>query len=96
MNVYLDGRLELSNNRGERAIKPFVMGRKNWLFSNSVNGVKASAIAFSIIETAKDNGLIPFEYLKFLLETLPTATISRIDNLMPWSVDLPASCRVPE
>ena len=95
MNVYLDGRLELSNNRGERSIKPFVMGRKNWLFSNSVNGVKASAIAFSIIETAKENGLIPFEYLKFLLETLPNTTTSKIEQLMPWSDSLPASCRIP-
>jgi len=94
MNVYLDGRLELSNNRGERSIKPFVMGRKNWLFSNSVNGVKASAIAFSIIETAKENGLNPFEYVKFLLETLPNATTCQLDLLMPWSVDLPESCRV--
>ena len=61
MNVYLDGRLDLSNNRGERSIKPFVMGRKNWLFSNSVSGINASAIAFSIIETAKENHLKPFE-----------------------------------
>ena len=95
MNVYLDGRLELSNNRGERSIKPFVMGRKNWLFSNSVAGVKASAIAFSIIETAKDNGLKPFEYLKFLLETLPNTTTGRLATLMPWSNELPATCRVP-
>ena len=92
MNVYLDGRLELPNNRGERSIKPFVMGRKNWLFSNSVNGVKASAIAFSIIETAKENGLKPFEYLKFLLETLPNTTTGKIEQLMPWSASLPASC----
>jgi hypothetical protein len=85
MNVFLDGRLELSNNRGERSIKPFVMGRKNWLFSNSVSGAKASAIAFSIIETAKENGLNPFEYMKYLLENLPSAPLSQIDQMMPWS-----------
>ena len=96
MNVFLDGRLELSNNRAERSIKPFVMGRKNWLFSNSVNGAKASAIAFTIIETAKENGLKSFEYLQFLLETLPNVTTSQIDELMPWSDALPVSCRNPK
>ena len=96
MNVYLDGRLELSNNRGERSIKPFVMGRKNWLFSTSVAGVKASATAFSIIETAKDNGLKPFEYLRFLFETLPNATTSQLDALVPWSDALPADCYAPQ
>jgi transposase len=92
MNVYLDGRLELSNNRGERSVKPFVMGRKNWLFSTSVSGVKASAIAFSIIETAKENGLKPFEYLQYLLESLPNTTTGQIESLMPWSSTLPPEC----
>ena len=93
-NVFLDGRLELSNNRAERSIKPFVMGRKNWLFSNSVSGAKASAIAFSLIETAKENGLKPFEYLEFLLETLPNSKMDSLDNLMPWSNNLPPECRM--
>jgi hypothetical protein len=92
MNVFLDGRLELSNNRGERSIKPFVMGRKNWLFSNSVGGVKASAIAFSVIETAKENRLIPFEYLKFLLEMLPNSATNQLESLMPRSDTLPTEC----
>lgn len=91
-NVFLDGRLELSNNRAERSVKPFVIGRKNWLFCNSVSGAKASAIAFSIIETAKENGLKPFEYLQFLLETLPNAKTSEIDGLLPWSDTLPVKC----
>ncbi len=93
MNVYLDGRLELSNNRGERSIKPFVVGRKNWLFSTSVSGVKASAIAFSIIETAKENGLKPFEYLTYLLESLPNAVTADLVSFMPWSNSLPYTCR---
>ena len=93
-NVFLDGRLELSNNRAERSVKPFVIGRKNWLFCNSVGGAKASAIAFSIIETAKENGLKPFEYLQFLLETLPNAKMSEIDGLLPWSDMLPADCKM--
>ena len=92
-NVFLDGRLELSNNRAERSIKPLVMSRKNWLFCNSVSGAGASAIAFSIIETAKENGLKPFEYLNFLLETLPNAKTSQIDDLLPWSDSLPPECR---
>lgn len=54
-----DGRLELDNNRGERSIKPFVIGRKNWLFSNTAKGAKASATIYSIIESAKENGLNP-------------------------------------
>jgi transposase len=93
-NIFLDGRLELSNNRAERSVKPFVMGRKNWLFCDSMTGAKASATAFSIIETAKENKLKPFEYLQFLLETLPNATTSRLDDLLPWSTKLPPECRV--
>jgi hypothetical protein len=95
-NIFLDGRLEISNNRAERTIKPFVMGRKNWLFSNSVSWAKASAMVFSIIETAKENGLNPFEYLKFLLEKLPRTLLSRIDGLMPWNKALPESCYAPK
>ena len=59
----LDGRLELSNNRAERSIKPFVIDRKNFLFANTPRGATASAVMFSIIETAKENGLNPFKYL---------------------------------
>ena len=94
MNVFADGRLELSNNRAERSIKPVVLGRKNWLFANSVRGAKASVMAFSIIETAKENGLKPFEYLNFLLETLPDATTSRLDELLPWGSAVPDYCRL--
>lgn len=63
-----DGRIELSNNCAERSIKLFFIGRKNWLFCNTPSGAKSSAIINSIIETAKENGLKPFEYLKFLFE----------------------------
>jgi len=94
MNVFLDGRFELSNNRAERSIKPFVLGRKNWLFCNSVRGAKASAVAFSIIETAKENGLKPFEYLKFLLESLPNANMRDLDALLPWGIAVPDECRM--
>lgn len=63
-----DGRLELSNNRAERSIKPFVIGRKNFLFANA----QASGVIYSLTETAKETGLDPFRYLSWVLETAPT------------------------
>jgi transposase len=93
----LDGRLELDNNRSERSIKPFVIGRKNWLFSNTPKGAASSAVIYSIVETAKENGLNPFEYLKYLFDNLPSADISDngvLDGFMPWSSSLPEMCRI--
>ena len=92
----LDGRLEIDNNRSERSIKPFVIGRKAWLFSNTPKGARASAVVYSIVETAKENGLIPFEYLKYLFEKLPNLNHESLDELMPWSLSLPSSCRMAE
>jgi transposase len=94
-NIYLDGRLELSNNAAERAIKPFVQGRKQWLFSNTPNGAESSSIYYSLIETAKENHLNPFQYLKYLLEMLPVIKANDLEALLPWSDSLPDSCRVP-
>lgn len=91
-----DGRLELDNNRAERSIKPFVIGRKNWLFSNTPKGAKASATIYSIVETAKENGLDPFTYLKYLFEQLPNIDIndeSVLDKFLPWSDALPSKGR---
>lgn len=65
-----DGRLAIDNNRAERAIKPFVIGRKDWLFSQTANGANASAALYSIIETAKANGLNPFDYVMACLDEL--------------------------
>jgi len=95
-NVYLDGRLEISNNRAERSIKPFVQGRKQWLFSNTPNGAESSSILYSIIETAKENKLNPFNYIKYLLETIPNINSSGFEELLPWSNSLPDNCRVPQ
>ena len=67
-----DGRLELSNNRAERSIKPFVIGRKNFLFANTPLGAQASAVIYSLIETAKEAKLAPFRYLTWVLQTAPT------------------------
>lgn len=94
----LDGRLEIDNNRAERSIKPFVIGRKNWLFSNTPRGAKASAIIYSIIETAKENHLKPYDYLIYLFEQLPNfdkGGDTVIDSLLPWSNTLPDNCRMP-
>ena len=70
-NYLLDGRIELSNNRAERSIKPFVMSRKNFLFANTPSGAQSSAVIFSLIETAKENGLNPYQYLVHLLTEAP-------------------------
>ncbi|MEC0229031.1 IS66 family transposase, partial [Paenibacillus alba] len=97
-NFLEDGRLEIDNNRSERAIKPFVIGRKNWLFANTPRGAKASSTIYSIIETAKENGLNPFKYLLFLFEQLPQLSDLKdpeaLDHLLPWSPTLPISCKV--
>ncbi|MDQ0111947.1 IS66 family transposase [Paenibacillus harenae] len=93
-----DGRLEIDNNRSERSIKPFVIGRKNWLFANTPRGAKASAAIYSVIETAKENGLLPFQYLKYLFEQLPQLPDSQnpeaLEPYLPWSSMLPITCRV--
>ena len=87
-----DGRVELDNNRAERSIKPFVIGRKNWLFANTPKGARASATIYSIIETARENRLNPYAYLNLLFEILPNLD-SRDDAtheaLLPWNVKLP-------
>lgn len=87
-----DGRLEIDNNRSERSIKPFVIGRKNFLFANTPRGATASAITYSIVETAKENGLNPFAYLEYLFEQLPSVDMDNSDALealLPWSQTLP-------
>ena len=65
-----EGRLELSNNRAERSIKPLVMGRKNWL-ANTPGGAQTSSMIYSLIETAKENGLDPYRYLLWVLQNAP-------------------------
>jgi len=77
----LDGRLEISNNRAERSIKPFVIGRKNWLFSNTPKGAKASAIIYSIVETAKENSLNPYDYLTHIFKQAPNLNLHNLEHL---------------
>ena len=80
-----DGRLNIDNNRVENSIRPFVIGRKNSLFSDTVSGAKASANLYSLIETAKANGLEPYAYLKHVFTELPKATcFEDIEALLPF------------
>lgn len=96
-NYLLDGQLEISNNRAERSIKPFVIGRKNWLFANSPKGAGASATIYSIMETAKENGLNPYAYLVYILKTAPNLKLyddlNALESLMPWNA--PSYCKTP-
>ena len=82
-----NGDLNIDNNRAERAIKPFVIGRKNWLFCNTSNGANASSMLYSIIETAKANGLTPFDYIAHCLEQLSHKDCD-IEQLLPWNVKI--------
>ena len=79
-----DGLIPLDNNPAENAIRPFVVGRKNWLFSHTPSGAQASAAIYSLIETAKANGLSPYEYLQYVFETLPTLSENDLNTLLPW------------
>lgn len=92
----LDGRLEISNNRAERSIKPFVISRKNFLFANTPGGAKSSAVIFSLIETAKENGLNPYEYLRFLFQTLPNRGACSLKGFLPDGQNIPQSCFCPK
>ena len=86
-NYLLDGRLEISNNRAERSIKPFVIGRKNFLFANTARGAQASAVMYSLIGTAKENGIDPYAYLVWLLKAAPVLDLGvhpeRVEQLLP-------------
>ena len=85
----LDGRLELTNNRAECAVKPFVMGRKNWLFSDINNGTDASMMWYSVNESAKLNNLTVYGYLLHLLAELPKLgekpEPEQFDRFVPWA-----------
>jgi hypothetical protein len=90
LEVYAtDGRLSIDNNRAENHIRPIALGRKNWLFATSVKGANAVANWYSIIETAKLNGLEPYHYLRYLLSELPVYQRDNkdIEALLPWNVD---------
>ncbi|SFL41369.1 IS66 family transposase, partial [Azotobacter beijerinckii] len=80
------GYLPVDNNAAERAIRPFVIGRKNWLFSDTPKGATASAHLYSLVETAKANGQEPYAWLRHVLERLPTAQGAEdYEALLPWN-----------
>jgi transposase len=82
-----DGRLEIDNGLSERKIKPFVIGRKNWLFCNSIAGARAAEILFSIIETCALHKVEPYAYLRFVLTRIPYAkTVEEFEQLMPFNI----------
>ena len=90
LSVYItDGRLNIDNNRAENHVRPIALGRKNWLFATSVKGAKAIASWYSIIETAKANGIEPYFYLKYLLTEFPIyrSEGKDIEELLPWNLD---------
>lgn len=94
-----DGHLSIDNNACERAIKNFAIGRRGWLFSKSIEGADASAVVYSITETAMLNGLKPYHYLEYLLEKMkdlgpfPEGHKDEIRELLPWSESIPEFCK---
>ena len=90
LTTYLeDGHIAIDNNRAENAIRPFVIGRKAWLFSGSPRGAQASATLYTLVETAKANDLEPWAYLNYLFERLPAATSAQaLDALLPQNLKM--------
>lgn len=105
LKVFLeDGEVPIDNSASERALRTFTIGRKGWVLINSIKGANASAVIYSITETAKLNGLNPYYYLDHLLSKMPELMASKgkgqeypdmkeLEKLLPWSSDLPAKCR---
>jgi hypothetical protein len=85
-----DGCLHISNALAENAIRPFAVGRRNWLFADTSRGARASASCYSLIETAKANGLEPYTYLQYVLQHIAAAdTLEKIEALLPWNMPRP-------
>jgi len=88
MRYTTDGRLEMTNNAAERAERPVAIGRKNWMFAGSDDGGRRAATAYTLIETAKMNGLNPEAYLRAVVARIGDHPINRIDELLPWNIKL--------
>ena len=100
LKVFLDdGEVPMDNNAAEQSIRGFCIGKKNWVMIDTVAGAKSSAIIYSIAETAKANNLKPYDYFEYLLTEIPKhldeTDRSFLDDLLPWSPNLPANCRKP-
>ena len=101
LRVFLeDGDVPIDNNASERAIRGFCIGKKNWEMIDTVNGATSSAIIYSIAETAKANGLKPFNYFEYLLTEIPKHADEKntdfLTDLLPWSPTLPENIRKPK
>lgn len=98
LRVFLEnGDVPIDNNASERAIRGFCVGKKNWQMIDTINGAKTSAIIYSIVETAKANNLKPYDYIQYILEEIPKHMNDKdrtfLENLLPWSENLPAEIR---
>ena len=97
MNYLKDGNCSVSNNLVENSIRPFTVGRRNWLFSGSPKGASASATVYSIIETAKANGINPYKYLKFIFQDLPGVQFGQypefLEDYLPWNPAIQEKCK---
>ena len=101
LRVFLeDGDVPMDNNASERAIRGFCIGKKNWQMIDTINGAKASAIIYSIAETAKANNLKPYDYIEYLLSEIPNHMDEKdnsfLEDLLPWSQKLPERIRKPK
>lgn len=81
-----DGRLDIDNNAAERAIRPFAVGRKNWLFMGNVKGAQASAVIYSLIETCKANDINAFDYFRYVLANINSTSENNYSDLLPWNL----------
>ena len=96
-NYLEDGNCSISNSLAENCIRPFVIGRKNWLFSGSPKGAEASAGIYTLVETAKANGLAPMKYIKYILSDMPGSAFLEhpeyLDDYLPWNPLVKEFCR---
>ena len=98
LRVFLEnGEVPIDNSATERAIRPFTIGRANWHIIDTIHGAQASAVIYSLVETAKANKLKIYEYLKHLLAEIPKhmddTSLDFLEDLLPWSENLPEECR---
>lgn len=97
MNYLKDGNCSISNNLAENSIRPFTIGRKNWLFSGSPKGAEVSAGVYTLIETAKANGIDPFKYIAFILGDIPGTALMEypeiLEEYMPWHPVIQERCQ---
>lgn len=89
-----DGHIQLSNNLAEQSVKMVVIGRKNWLFSNTPNGALSSALIYSLIQTAIANDLKPLYYMEYIFEQIQKVNDLQLETLLPWSDSIPEKYKI--